>query len=42
MQKQVIKRGELVADFQSIDSIRERVIKELGEVSHAEPALAWG
>jgi nicotinate phosphoribosyltransferase len=42
MQKQVIKRGELVADFQSIDSIRERVIKELSEVSHAEPALAWG
>jgi len=42
MQKQVIKRGELVADFESIDSIRERVIKELGEVSHAEPALAWG
>jgi nicotinate phosphoribosyltransferase len=42
MQKQLIKRGELVADFQSIDSIRERAIKELGEVSHAEPALAWG
>jgi nicotinate phosphoribosyltransferase len=42
MQKQVIKKGDLVADFQSIDSIRERVIKELGEVSHAEPALAWG
>jgi nicotinate phosphoribosyltransferase len=42
MQKQLIKKGDLVADFQSIDSIRERVIKELGEVSHAEPALAWG
>jgi nicotinate phosphoribosyltransferase len=42
MQRQIIKRGELVADFQSIGSIRERVIRELSEVSHAEPALAWG
>jgi nicotinate phosphoribosyltransferase len=42
MQKQIIKSGELVADFQSIDSIRQRVIRELTEVSRAEPALAWG
>jgi len=42
MQKQLIKRGELVANFERIDSIRERVIRELSEVSHAGPALAWG
>ena len=42
MLRQIISKGELVADFQSIDSIRERVIRELREVTQAEPALAWG
>jgi len=42
MQRQIIRRGELVADFQSIDSIRERVIGELKDVSRADPLLAWG
>ena len=42
MLHQMIKKGKVVADFQRIDSIRERVTRELSEVSHAEPALAWG
>jgi len=42
MQTQIIRRGVLVADFQSIDSIRERVIGELREVSRADPTLVWG
>jgi nicotinate phosphoribosyltransferase len=42
MQTQVIRRGRLVADLQSIDSIRERVIGELREVSRADPTLVWG
>lgn len=42
MLRQIISKGELVAEFQDIDSIRERVIKELREVTRAEPTLAWG
>jgi nicotinate phosphoribosyltransferase len=42
MLKQIVKKGELIADFQSINSIRERVLMELGEVSKATPSLAWG
>ena len=42
MLHQIISKGKLVAEFESIDSIRERVIRELGEVTKAEPALAWG
>jgi len=42
MLKQIIVKGELVADFQSIDSIRDRVVKELREVTQAEPALVSG
>jgi nicotinic acid phosphoribosyltransferase len=42
MLRQIISKGDLVADFQSIDSIRERVVKELREVTHSEPVLAWG
>jgi len=39
MLRQIIDKGELVADFQSIESIRERVVRELREVARAEPAL---
>jgi nicotinate phosphoribosyltransferase len=42
MLHQIIKKGELVADFQSIDSIRERVARELREMTRSEPVLAWG
>ena len=42
MLKQIIDKGELVADFQSIDSIRDRVVRELREVTQAEPALVSG
>jgi nicotinate phosphoribosyltransferase len=42
MLKQIIKKGQLIGDFQAVASIRERVVRELGEVSRAEPALVWG
>jgi nicotinate phosphoribosyltransferase len=42
MLKQIIDKGEIIADFQSIDSIRDRVTKELREVTQAQPALVWG
>jgi nicotinate phosphoribosyltransferase len=42
MLKQVIKRGKVSADFQAIAEIRERVLKELREVSQATPSLIWG
>jgi nicotinate phosphoribosyltransferase len=42
MLRQIIDNGEVVADFQSTASIRERVARELGEVVRAEPALVSG
>jgi nicotinate phosphoribosyltransferase len=42
MLSQIISKGEIVADFQSIDSIRERVARELREVTQSEPILTWG
>jgi nicotinate phosphoribosyltransferase len=42
MLKQIMDRGELTADFQSIDSIRERVARDLREVTQAQPSLVWG
>lgn len=42
MLRQIIDKGELVADLQSIDSIRDRVVRELHEVTQAEPALVSG
>ena len=42
MLRQIIRKGEIVADFESIDSIRSRVVKELSQVTQAEPALVWG
>lgn len=40
--KQMIERGKLTSEFQSVGSIRDRVAKDLQEVAHAEPALVWG
>jgi nicotinate phosphoribosyltransferase len=42
MLRQIIRKGKIVGDFESIDSIRGRVIRELSEVTQAEPALVWG
>jgi nicotinate phosphoribosyltransferase len=39
MLKQIIKRGRLVLDFEKVGSIRDRIIKELREVTRAEPSL---
>jgi nicotinate phosphoribosyltransferase len=42
MLKQIIDGGKLTMDFQSTEAIRERVVRELREVTQAEPALLWG
>jgi nicotinate phosphoribosyltransferase len=42
MLRQIIAKGELVADFQSIGSIRDRVVRDLRQVTQAEPALVSG
>jgi len=42
MLHQIIGKGKLVAEFESIDAIRSRVVRELSEVTRAEPALVWG
>jgi nicotinate phosphoribosyltransferase len=42
MQRQVITKGKVVVDFEKIDSIRERVVRELREVAQSEPLLSWG
>jgi nicotinate phosphoribosyltransferase len=42
MLKQIVEGGRLTADFESIGSIRERVAKELREVTQSQPALMWG
>ncbi len=42
MLRPLIEKGKIVADFQSIGSLRGKVTKELGQVASSEPALAWG
>ncbi len=42
MLRQIIDKGELMVDFERIDSIRDRVVRELREVARAEPALISG
>jgi nicotinate phosphoribosyltransferase len=42
MLRRIIDNGELVADFESIQAIRGRVARELGEVAREEPALVSG
>jgi len=42
MLHQVISKGKIVRDFEGIQPIRERVARELGEVSTAQPVLSWG
>ncbi len=42
MLRQIIRKGEVIAEFESIDSIRDRVVRELSEVALAEPGLVWG
>lgn len=42
MLKQIIKKGKIVGNFETVGSIRSRVVRDLGEVSRAEPALASG
>jgi nicotinate phosphoribosyltransferase len=39
MLKQIIKKGRLVLDFEKVGSIRSRVVKELREITRAEPSL---
>jgi len=42
MLHQIISKGKIVSDFESIETVRGRVIRELGEVSKAQPVLSWG
>jgi nicotinate phosphoribosyltransferase len=42
MLRQVISKGKIMVDFESIDSIRGRVVRDLSQVTQAEPALVWG
>lgn len=42
MLKQIISKGKLTVDFEDIESIRERVARDLKQVANAEPALLWG
>jgi hypothetical protein len=42
MSNQMIAKGEIMIDFQDIDSIRERVIREMRDVAKSQPVLAWG
>ena len=42
MLRKIIDKGELVADLQTVDSIRDRVVRELREVANAVPALISG
>jgi nicotinate phosphoribosyltransferase len=42
MSNQIIAKGEIVIDFEEIGSIRERVTREMRDVSKSQPVLAWG
>jgi nicotinate phosphoribosyltransferase len=37
---QLISKGKIVRDFEGIEAVRERVVRELGEVSKAQPVLS--
>jgi len=39
--KPLLKNGKLVADFQSIDDLRARVMKDLDELKTTTPSLQW-
>ena len=41
MLKPLLKNGKLVGDFQSIDGIRSRVLKDLESLRTAAPSLQW-
>jgi len=42
MLRQVINKGKIVTEFESIEAIRAKVIGELNKVTKSEPLLAWG
>ena len=39
--KPLLKNGKMVADFQSIDDLRAKIRKDLGELKTATPSLQW-
>ena len=41
MLKPLIRDGKIVRKFEKIDSIRQRVVKELRTVSKSQPKLSW-
>ncbi len=42
MLKQIMAKGKLVLEMENVEALRDRVVRELREVSQAEPALLWG
>jgi nicotinate phosphoribosyltransferase len=42
MLKQIIKDGKITGGFEPITAIRERVARELAQVSLSQPSLVWG
>jgi nicotinate phosphoribosyltransferase len=39
--KPLLRRGEIVHDFEGVESIRRRVLRELRVLSEAQPRLSW-
>jgi hypothetical protein len=39
--KPLLKNGKMVADFDSIDSLREKVRRDLDELRTSTPSLRW-
>lgn len=41
MLKHVLKSGKILSSFESIDKLRERVLKDLHSIARAQPTLRW-
>jgi len=42
MLKQIMRKGRITGEFESVESIRRRVVRELAEASASQPSLVWG
>ena len=42
MLKQIMRKGRITSEFESVESIRKRVVRELAEASASQPSLVWG
>lgn len=41
MLKPLIKRGRIMPEFSTVDSLRKQILSDLEEVSRSEPVLSW-